>query len=603
MFQTFEAPSSGATAIADRLGRLRERFAADGFDGFIIPRADAHQGEYVAPRDERLAYLTGFTGSAGAAVVLTERAALFADGRYTLQAADQTDTTLFEVVAIHETPVAAWLGETAPEGARIAYDPWLHGRTEVDRLTKTLAARGGELIPVASNLVDEIWHDQPPPPAEPIRVQPDDLAGRSAADKRKTISEELVQNGTAATVLTLPDSIAWLLNIRGGDIARNPVPLVFALLNDNGSVTLFADHAQVDDALVTHLGPDVQRQDKQALLAALSTLKGKRVLLDKTSCPMAIAHHLAKNGAEVEWGTDPCIMPKAQKTAAEIEGARAAHIRDGAAMARFLHWFDERAPQGGLHETEIVQRLEEERRATNQLLDISFDTIAGSGPHGAIVHYRVTEATDRALQPGELMLVDSGGQYQDGTTDITRTIATGPVPEGAARAYTLVLKGMIALSIARFPVGTTGRDLDVLARTPLWSAGLDYDHGTGHGVGSYLCVHEGPVRIARAGNVPLRPGMILSNEPGYYLQDAFGIRIENLIVVNEAAVPEGGERPMLSFETLTFAPIDTRLIDTTLMTSDEIAWLNAYHAEVFAKISAGLNGADLEWLKAACTPI
>lgn len=602
MFQTFDAPVGGAAAT-DRLSRLRVAMAASAVDGFLIPRADAHQGEYVPPRDERLAYLTGFTGSAGAAVVLARRAALFVDGRYTIQAADQTDSTLFEITPIHETPPSKWLAEAASEGAQIGYDPWLHGRTEIDKLTEALAAKGAALVPLAINLIDETWPDQPSPPTAPIRVHPTALAGQSSADKRADIASTLAAADEAAAVLSLPDSIAWLLNIRGGDIARNPVPLVFAILHNDARVTLFADRAQIDDKVAAHLGPAVERQGRDEVLEALKWFAGRRVRLDRATCPLAIAQALDDAGAEISWGTDPCIMPKAQKNDAEIAGSRAAHIRDGAAMARFLHWFDNRAPKGGLREIEIVQRLEEERRATNQLLDISFDTIAGAGAHGAIVHYRVTEATDRALEPGELMLVDSGGQYQDGTTDITRTMWTGEPPEGAKRAYTLVLKGMIALSTARFPIGTTGRDLDVLARAALWRAGADYDHGTGHGVGSYLCVHEGPARIARAGSIALEPGMILSNEPGYYSKGAFGIRIENLIVVTEAAVPEGGDRKMLGFETLTFAPIDTRLIDRTIMNDDEVSWLNAYHGEVLAKIGPSLSGEDLNWLTSACAPI
>ena len=602
MFQTFEAPGGGSAA-ADRLPRLRTAMARAGLDGFLIPRADAHQGEYVPPRDERLAYMTGFTGSAGSAVVLAERAALFVDGRYTIQAADQTDGALFEITRLHETPPSKWLARAVTAGATIGYDPWLHGRTEIDKLAAALAKKNAELRPVATNPVDEIWTDQPAPPSAPIRVHPTSLSGRTSTEKRADLAAALAADGVAAAILSLPDSIAWLLNIRGGDIARNPVPLAFAILYNNGKLTLFADAAQIDNAVAAHLGPEVERRDKTEVLPSLKQFTSQRIRLDRGTCPMAIAQALEEAGAQIDWGEDPCIMPKARKTDAEIAGARTAHIRDGAAMARFLRWFDDHAPKGELRETEIVKRLEEERRATNQLLDISFDTIAGSGPHGAIVHYRVSENTDRTLQPGELMLIDSGGQYQDGTTDVTRTMWTGTPPEGAMRAYTLVLKGMIALSMARFPVGTTGRDLDVIARAALWQAGLDYDHGTGHGVGSYLCVHEGPARIARAGAIALQPGMVLSNEPGFYREGAFGIRIENLITVTEATVPTGGEREMLGFETLTFVPIDTRLIDRQLLSEPEIKWLNAYHADVLAKVGPALGAKDLAWLTSACAPI
>ncbi|MGB0508030.1 MAG: aminopeptidase P family protein [Pikeienuella sp.] len=601
MFQSFDTHSEGAKA-ADRLTLLRAAMATEGVDGFIVPRADAHQGEYVPPRDERLAWISGFTGSAGFAVILKNEAALFVDGRYTIQSRQQVDEDLFEIVPIHTMPVSEWVLSCAPGKIRLAYDPWLHGKAEIEKIGAAVAARRGQMV-AAENLIDRVWADQPAPPRKPLRTHPEEFAGESSAAKRARLSHELAEAGATATVLTLPDSIAWLLNVRGADISRNPVPLVFAILHASGAVDLFADASQVSEDVASHLGGDITRRDPASLQEALQDFGDQTVALDKTSCPVAIAQLLESGGARIVWRPDPCILPKAQKNTAELDGARAAHRRDGAAVSRFLRWLDEEAPKGHLTEIDIATRLEAERRSTNALLDISFDTIVGSGPNGAICHYHVDSEGNRQLNAGELMLVDSGGQYQDGTTDITRTIWTGEPPAGAVRAYTLVLKGMISLSTARFPVGTNGRDLDVLARIALWRQGMDYDHGTGHGVGSHLCVHEGPARISRAGAVNLLPGMILSNEPGYYAEDAFGIRTENLIIVTEAEVPEGGDRPMLGFETLTLAPIDKRLIDPAILTAEEITWLNEYHARVLAEIGPQLSGGDLEWLNKACAPL
>ncbi|MEM8752241.1 MAG: aminopeptidase family protein P, partial [Pseudomonadota bacterium] len=440
------------------------------------------------------------------------------------------------------------------------------------------------------------------PPAAAIRPHPLELAGESAADKRARIGEAAAALGADWALLTLPDSIAWLFNIRGADIPRNPVPLSFALLKADGSARLFLRPGQADGTLAAHLGPDVAIEARADFGAALSALEGA-VLLDRRSCPIAAATAIEAGGARVVWGADPCIAPKAIKNAEEIAGARAAHLRDGAAMVRFLAWLDAEAPGGGLTEIDVAKRLEGERRATNALVDISFDTISGSGPHGAIVHYRVTRETNRALNPGELMLVDSGGQYVDGTTDITRTIAVGPPPDGAARAFTLVLKGMIAVTLARFPEGTTGRDVDTMARMALWRAGMDYDHGTGHGIGSHLSVHEGPQSLSRRGSVALEPGMMCSNEPGYYREGAFGIRIENLVVVEGPAVPEGGDRPMLGFGTLTLCPIDRRLIDVDLMTAVERRGLDAYPARVAEALGPLVDGDAASWLSAACAPL
>lgn len=602
MFQSFDTPGGGANG-KDRLAKLRSDMQAAGVDGCLIPRADAHQGEYVPPRDERLAWLTGFTGSAGFAVALAGKAAVFVDGRYTLQAAAQVDGDAFEINSLIDEPPSVWLSANAPQGGKIAYDPWLHPQAEVERFTKALMQPSGELVAWGENLIDQIWDDQPAAPRAAIHTHDDAFAGESHIAKRGRLGNGLKDADIDATVLTLPDSIAWLLNIRGGDIPRNPVPLVFAILRANGAATLFAEEEQVDQALKDHLGRDVSILPKAALLDVLAQTGDQRIALDPASCPMAVAHAVEAAGGQIVWRQDPCIMPKACKNEVEIQGARNAHRRDAPAMVRLLRWLDDEAPKGELTEIDIARRLESERRATNQLLDISFDTISGSGPNAALPHYRVSKDSNRTLNAGELMLVDSGGQYRDGTTDITRTMSTGTPAPDAVRAFTLVLKGMINLSMIRFPKGTAGRDIDVLARAALWKAGLDYAHGTGHGVGSYLCVHEGPARIAKVGVTPLAPGMILSNEPGYYLEGAFGIRIENLITVTEPEIVEGGTLPMMGFETLTLVPIDVRLIDKALMTAEEIDWLNAYHARVLDEISPDVEGEDRAWLEVACRAI
>ncbi len=600
MFQDFTATTTPATG-ADRVARLREAMKAEGVDGFLIPRADAHQGENVAPRDERLAWLTSFTGSAGFCAVLAENAGLFVDGRYTLQVAAQTDGAVFDYLPIPATKLSDWLVEHLQSGQVFAYDPWLHGFSQISELSKALEDAGISLRPV-ENLVDRIWEDQPPPPNGAIIPYPAEMAGEDSASKRARIGNAVVEAGAATAVLTLPDSIAWLLNIRGEDIVRMPVTLAFACLRADGKVHLFVDPSRMTDALVAHLGPDVTLEAPGAFSDHLAGLEGP-VLLDKTTAPIRVHQILDAKGTDVIWQRDPCILPKACKNAAELAGSREAHLRDAGAMAEFLCWLDETAPKGGLTEIDVVRELEGRRRATNALRDISFETISGAGPNGAIVHYRVTEETNRAVVPGQLLLVDSGGQYLDGTTDITRTMAVGDVDPAAARAFTLVLKGMIAMSLARWPEGLAGRDLDALARAALWRAGLDYDHGTGHGVGVYLGVHEGPQGLSRRSVEPLLPGMIVSNEPGYYREGAFGIRIENLCVVTAPEVPEGGERPMLGFETLTFAPIDRNLILPELLDGMEKDWLNAYHSLVLSRVGPIVSLATRAWLERACAPI
>ncbi|MCL5777861.1 aminopeptidase P family protein [Limibaculum sp. FT325] len=604
MYQSFETAADGRHGAA-RAALLRAALAAAGVDGFLVPRADAHQGETVAPHDERLAWLTGFTGSAGLAVVLEARAALFVDGRYTLQAAQQVDTGAFEVVATHETAPEAWLAEALPQGARLGFDPWLHSRAETERLGAAVAGRGGEMIALDANPLDAVWEDQPPPAAGAVSIHPDALSGEPSADKRARIGAALAEAGTDAAFLSLPDSIAWLLNIRGSDLPRSPVAQGFALVSRSGEVDLFIDPVKLDGTVIAHLGNGVAVCSPEALDQALAGLAGRTVRLDRASAPVRIAARLEAAGARIDWGRDPCALPRAIKNPTELAGMRAAHRRDGAAFARFLHWLDAAVAAGeALTEIDVVEGLEEFRVETGALMDISFDTICGSGPNGAIVHYRVSRQSNRALAPDEVLLIDSGGQYRDGTTDITRTVALGTAHEPARAPFTLVLKGMIAISRARWPKGLTGRDLDPLARAALWRAGLDYDHGTGHGVGCYLNVHEGPHSLSRrGGEVAFEPGMVVSNEPGYYRTGAFGIRIENLLAVTPPAVPEGGERPMLGFETLTLAPIDRRMILPGMLDADERAWLDAYHARVLAEIGPLVPADTAHWLAAACAPL
>ncbi|MEN8838535.1 MAG: M24B family metallopeptidase, partial [Celeribacter marinus] len=518
MFQTFNVTSSPDQA-APRVTNLRIAMADAGLDGFLIPRADAHQGEYVAPCDERLAWLTGFTGSAGSAAVLTDRAAMFTDGRYTVQVRAQCDTDLFECIDWPATSVAKWLGRT--DAQKIGFDPWLHTVAEVRSLREALTKLGKDLVST-NNLVDKIWADRPTRPNAPATAHPIELAGKTSQDKFEQINEALRKSGAKAVVLTLPDSISWLLNIRGADIAHNPVVQAFAVLSTAGKLALFAEPSKFDA-----LAPDprISILPRSAFPAYLRDMDGA-VLIDPSTAPHAVLTML-RDGSPVDIieGDDPCILPKALKTDAEIAGTREAHLRDGAAMVEFLSWLDAQEIET-LTEIDIVTALEGFRAATNQLKDISFDTISGAGPNGAIVHYRVTEETNRPLKEGELLLVDSGGQYVDGTTDITRTVALGDVAGEARAAFTAVLQGMIAISTARFPRGVTGGHLDALARAPLWRMGRDYDHGTGHGVGAYLSVHEGPQRISRTSTLSLQEGMILSNEPGYYREGAFGIRTE-----------------------------------------------------------------------------
>ncbi|MDE0706055.1 MAG: aminopeptidase P family protein [Rhodospirillaceae bacterium] len=588
---------------AGRVAALRALLAQDGLQGFVVPRADEHQGEYVPPGAERLAWLTGFTGSAGLAIVLAEKAAIFVDGRYTLQVGDQIDPAVFEVRHITDQPAAAWLRESLSGGGRLGYDPWLHTADGAARLRAACEAVGAELAPVAENPIDRLWQDRPSRPDAPFEIHPPELAGETSAGKRAALANKLAERGVEAAVLTLPDSIAWLLNIRGRDVPRTPFPLSFAVLRNDATVALFAPAGKIDAALAGHLGDGVSVEPPDAFEAALGGFAGRKVLADPASAADRIFRVLDEAGALVERGADPCQMPKACKNAVELEGARNAHRRDGAALTRFLAWLAREAPGGAVDEIAAADRLEGFRRESNLLRDLSFDTISGAGPNGAIVHYRVTPETNRRLEPGALYLVDSGGQYADGTTDVTRTVAIGAPTAAMRRHFTLVLKGHIALATARFPEGTTGSQIDALARLALWADGLDYDHGTGHGVGSYLSVHEGPQRISKLPNsVALKPGMIVSNEPGYYRTGEYGIRIENLVAVQEVEVA-GAERPMLGFETLTLAPIDRALIDRALLTADETGWVDGYHARVRETIGPLVDPDTAAWLEEATRPL
>ena len=588
MFQSFDAtttPDQGPP----RLAALRKHMADNGLDAVLVPRADRFQGEYVAPADARLEWLTGFTGSAGFAVVTPSECALFVDGRYTVQARAQAAAEI-DVVPWPKTELQEWLA--ARSSLRVtAYDPWLHTVRQIETLSKSLTAHDIALRAVP-NPVDAVWPDRPAPPDAPATSYPADRAGATSAEKRARIAEALRNAGHASAILTQPDSICWLLNIRGADIPRVPIVHCMAVIHDDGRVDL-----DVDPAKVGGLGPDPAIAVRP-MADAIAGLTGT-VRIDPATCPWKIKEMLDDAQVRTAHAADPCALPKARKTVAELDGARAAHLRDGAALCRFLAWLDRQGP-GAFTEIDAVRALEGFRRETNALRDISFDTIAGSGPNGAIVHYRVTEGTNRPVAPG-LLLIDSGGQYLDGTTDVTRTVAIGEPPAEAIPLFTDVLRGMIAISRARFPVGTAGRDLDPLARQHLRAGGHDFDHGTGHGVGSYLSVHEGPQRLSALSEVPLEAGMILSNEPGYYRTGAFGIRLENLVVVTPAEAADG--RDFLGFETLTLAPIDRRAIDAGALAPDERAWLDAYHARVATEVGPLLTGEDADWLARATRPL
>lgn len=591
-----------------RLAALREQLQADRLDGFVVPLTDEHMSEYVGSYAQRLAWLTGFEGSAGSAVVLPQEAAIFTDGRYTLQVRAQVDSRHWSYQSVPETNIAEWLETHAPDGARIGYDPWLHTRSWVEAAARALARKGAELVAVQANPIDRVWSSRPGPSPERLEVHPDSLAGRTSAAKRQDMADALKEKGADSAVLAALDSVAWAFNIRGRDVDHTPVALSFATVHADGTADLFVAPDKVTDEVRQHLGNGVRLHDRADFEPWLRRQAGKTVSVDPERSVAAIFEALESAGAKVIEQRDPAVLPKAIKNAAEIEGHRAAQARDGAALARFLHWLSEEAPRGEVDELTAAARLHDFRREGGDLRDLSFDTISGAGPNGAIVHYRVSAQSNRRLEMDSLYLVDSGGQYPDGTTDVTRTVAIGRPTDQMRDRFTRVLKGHIALACALFPDGTRGSQLDSFARQYLWRAGLDYAHGTGHGVGSYLAVHEGPQRISPAGSSqaggdePLRAGMILSNEPGYYKTGAYGIRIENLVLVEPRNV-EGAEKKMLGFETLTFAPIDRSLIETAMLDEAERAWVDQYHADVARVVGPLLEGDAATWLEAQCKPL
>ncbi|MEO1136546.1 MAG: aminopeptidase P family protein [Pseudomonadota bacterium] len=601
MFQTFE-PVSDRSFASNHLPLLRAEMKKQDLDGFIIPHDDEYQNEYIPAYAERLLWASGFSGSAGEAIVFQDKAVIFTDGRYTLQVREQADSEYFSYVDMMETPMHAWLSEHGAKDAVIGYDPMLHTSANVKRLAAAAKAAGFTLKAVLSNPVDAAWKDQPQKPLAPIAPHGLEFAGAPSEKKRRDITTSLTKKGADAVLITAPPSIAWLLNIRGGDVDRSPLPLGRVLLHNDGKATLFVASEKVGNDLPGFLGDDVDIRAEKDLADALETL-GKMqatVAIDPALAPSKYADDLKAAGANIVEMADPCALPRATKNKAEINGARAAHIRDGAAVTRFLHWLDTVAQSGEIDEITAASKLESLRAETGELRDLSFDSITGSGPNGAIVHYRVSTKSNRKLQRGELFLIDSGGQYQDGTTDITRTVPIGDASDEMRDRFTRVLKGHIALATMKFPAGTTGHQLDMIARKPLWDAGLDYDHGTGHGVGSFLGVHEGPQRIAKAPNTQaLLPGMILSNEPGFYKTGAFGIRIENLIVVNKLEPVAGGEREMMTFETITLAPINLALVDKNLLTNAERQWLNDYHQRVYETLAPLLPDDIQDWFKNA----
>ena len=596
------------STYTDRLTALRQQLARQQLDGFVVPLTDEHMSEYVGAYAQRLAWLTGFQGSAGTAVVLPAEAAIFTDGRYTLQVREQVSRDDWQFVGVPDTSVSDWLGAHAKEGARIGYDPWLHTRAWVDEATRALAAVGATLIPVDTNPVDAVWPDQPAASDAPLAVHDDTHAGQSSAEKRAAVADWLEAQRADAVVLAALESTAWLLNVRGGDVSRTPVALSYAVVNADGTADLFIAPEKMSDAVAAHLGNAVRVHDRRAFADALGQFAGKRVAVDPALSVAAIPLAIEAGGGTVLPLRDPTVIPRATKNPVEQAGHRAASIRDGAALSRFLRWIAIEGPKGRQTELSAAAKLEEFRRETGLLKDLSFDAISATGPHGAIPHYHVTEESNLPIETGQLYLIDSGGQYVDGTTDVTRVVPIGRPTQEMRDRFTRVLKGHIALATAVFPRGTTGAQLDALARLPLWQAGLDFAHGTGHGVGSYLSVHEGPARIAKpsypgAGpSEPLLPGMILSNELGYYKAGEYGIRIENLLLVEERDIP-GGEATMLAFETLTLAPIDRDLIDPALLTPTELSWLNDYHARVAATLAPVLEGEEREWIVSRCSPI
>ncbi|WP_371395435.1 aminopeptidase P family protein [Fretibacter rubidus] len=603
MFQNFLV--QGGPDFGQRnLPKLRAELSARGLDGFLVPHEDEYQNEYLPDCNERLMWVSGFTGSAGAAVVMADKAAVFVDGRYTIQLAAQVDADMFDYKRLEDNGVVNWLLETVSAGQKIGYDPKLHATSALNKLRKAVEKAGGALVAQDSNPIDTAWADRPAPPVTPVVIQPLDLAGEDHPSKRTRIAADIKDKGADAAVITAPASIAWLLNIRGGDVQCTPLPLSTAIIKSDGRVDLFINPAKLSDPVRVHLGNQVSLYEEDALAAALSDMTGQTVLVDPNVSSNWYVATLESAGAKVLSAQDPVALPKACKNSAEIAGTTEAHKRDGAALVEFLYWLDTTAQSGHVDEIDAATELERARAATGVLKDLSFETISGAGSNGAIVHYRVSEATTKKLSPGSLFLVDSGGQYVDGTTDVTRTVPIGTPTDEMAERFTLVLKGHIALATVRFPKGTTGSNLDALARMALWAKGLDYDHGTGHGVGAFLGVHEGPQRISKAPNsVALKPGMIVSNEPGYYKTDGYGIRIENLQYVHAPTDIEGGERPMMGFKTLTLAPLHRALIKTDMLSAAEHRYIDDYHASVWDSLKDRVDGDVLSWLEASCQPL
>jgi Xaa-Pro aminopeptidase len=594
------------TDSAQKLKRLREEIAKLSCDGFIVPMSDEYQSEYVPPSAQRIAFLSGFTGSAGVIIVLQDKAAFFTDGRYTLQASQQVSTELFQLHDSTVTPPSEWLIQNIVKGAKIGFDPWLHTAEAVERLKKAVVKSEAELVAVERNPVDVIWQDRPKAPTALIYAYDNIYAGKTSADKRAVIAADLKKHNLVAAVISDPASVAWLLNVRGNDVANTPLPLSFAIIYDNGRVKWFVDPAKITGGLELILGAQIDIEHPGQFPHALDRLGSelKAVRIDGTAAASWIVERLRAAKAKLDLGQDPCVFPKACKNSIEIDGMRAAHRRDGAALARFFAWLEANYAKGNLTELIVEEKLSEFRSAHNLYRGPSFDTIAGAGPHGAIVHYRATAKTSQKLETGQIFLLDSGGQYLDGTTDVTRTVILGgnALPEVRDR-FTRVLKGHIALASIRFPEGTSGSELDALARQYLWAIGLDYNHGTGHGVGNYLGVHEGPQAISRRNTVALKPGMVVSNEPGFYKNGHYGIRIENLQTVVQILDITTTERKMLGFESLTLVPIDRRLIDIRMLTETERDWLNTYHARVRDAIRPQVDSETARWLDAATLPL
>lgn len=586
-----------------RLKALREQMTKDGLDGFVVPICDEHMSEYVGEYAQRLAWLTGFGGSAGSAVVMKNKAAIFIDGRYTIQVRDQVDGNLYEYVGTADQSVIDWLGANTTEGGNIGYDAWLHTQDWAKSATAQLEKSGAKLTAVKSNPIDAVWEDQPEPSLEKLDVQPDEFAGKSSAEKRTEIAEWLKKEGLDAAVIAALDSVAWAFNIRGKDISNTPVPRGYAIVKSDGNADLFVAPEKLTDEVRVHLGNAVGLRSYDEFSTALAEYKDQKIAVDPERSVAAIFEQLEGAGATIFKKRDPTILAKAIKNDVEVNGHKAAQARDGAALTRFLHWFSENA-LNDQDELSVAAKLAEFRGQSDKLMDLSFRTISGAGPNGALCHYSVNEETNRPIEDGTLYLVDSGGQYRDGTTDVTRTMAVGDPTKEMIKRYTQVLQGHVALAKATFPKGTTGGQLDILARQYLWADGVDYAHGTGHGVGAYLSVHEGPQRIAAFGgfNEPLVAGMICSNEPGYYKTDAFGIRIENLILVEQRAI-DGAEQSMLGFETLTFAPLDRRLIDVSLLSDAQRQWVDDYHGQVLKIVGPQIEGDALQWLNEQCAAL